>query len=898
MQGTLALNSTDIIREVRENKKQVVERLRQGFNDKKFELILECLKERSIDIPEDVKNLSMLKKYAKGLDKNLGLEILEVIDNVTKDFSKVIGLLERGSQSAFSKFCTKYLTPVKVIAKGSLVGMAGSTLLTLAPTVGSKLAIAGAMTARGIYRWVKGTDARKKAKIMAEYDEALEKSENTYDENGKLVDTRFSEEMEQFVREFFLERGIKFETNGYLELREKIHELTLEDKKILLNAITAKQDKLPEVEDEKEKTLTERVKESYAGHGAEAIVAGATAGATVAGAINAIDTAIIPAAVVGATTALNTSGGILGKWLAGLVGAGGLVATEKLAGYIPFIGPVLEEGAEMVNASVGMATGGIVGAAIGLGATTVVYLGKKIYKAGKDVVEKRKRLEARKERMELDNELYKEDNQREVIERRLLRKPTPSEKAIVSLITEYIAETGIIFPSNIETITQLETAIRALDSKDKRSVLSELANLSEANINNDSKFMKILKSVGSALYWGTTIGLAGLTIYNIFSPGFLSELSVEVFGNAGNVNGTISSVPNKDRIITDLDPETLAELGIEPGSETMRMYDELCVIFCNGDLTEDQVLALVDPIVAKMSDEQYIQFLEYVQHTSVITNSNAIEHINCVTELMCIERPLEAFSPEATLLELGRIWEGHEISPNMIADEMNNMIDGLTYNEAVALIKYMNENYQVEWGLGDGFKNYVSQEILLKFPDIVLQETSGNPLVQGVADAINSNDVAILTRGHLTDWTNVCECFDANALESLSMPELQARLELLRYYTEGEGLQVGANRLPEILRLLSNEKIEEFVSYLLENMGDKDFAVWDQLVQSLNERVTDINGSREVTQSIVIGAGVVATVMEGVSESRISEDGEAEKENDETSKYARRRAKSTIDISR
>ncbi len=70
---------------------------------------------------------------------------------------------------------------------------------------------------------------RIKTKDM-EIDDIFRDLETTYDKDGNIIDTRFNEETQKFIRDFLEAKKVEFDDTGYLSLRNACYNLKMEDR--------------------------------------------------------------------------------------------------------------------------------------------------------------------------------------------------------------------------------------------------------------------------------------------------------------------------------------------------------------------------------------------------------------------------------------------------------------------------------------------------------------------------------------------------------------------------------------------------------------------------------------------------------------------------------------------
>ena len=110
------------------------------------------------------------------------------------------------NSSTFSKKENEELTKkIKDISSATSIALASRTALILAPTLGIKIAIAGAIAGVTGYKLIKEAKYKKVISREIECNRVIEKLELTFDKNGKIIDTRFSQSVQELIRDYFKE---------------------------------------------------------------------------------------------------------------------------------------------------------------------------------------------------------------------------------------------------------------------------------------------------------------------------------------------------------------------------------------------------------------------------------------------------------------------------------------------------------------------------------------------------------------------------------------------------------------------------------------------------------------------------------------------------------------------
>lgn len=212
-------NTNDFFGKLAHSKEKTVQSLRSKLHEAKLIAIKEQLRKRDIEYDDSITNLNELKSSLKKKLSSISYEQVEdIYEKVNVAYDIVLNDLERGSIDATTKFirdAEKITTP---IAKSVAKGLAARTAIVLAPTIGSKVAIAGGLAAGSAYKLVKSKKEGQVLNQNTECDKMLQEMEVTYSD-GKVIDTRFSSEIQDEIRKFLESKKIEYNDTGYLSLR-------------------------------------------------------------------------------------------------------------------------------------------------------------------------------------------------------------------------------------------------------------------------------------------------------------------------------------------------------------------------------------------------------------------------------------------------------------------------------------------------------------------------------------------------------------------------------------------------------------------------------------------------------------------------------------------------------
>ncbi len=256
-------------------------------------------------------------------------------------------------------------------------------------------------------------------------DDIFQELETTKDSEGKIINTRFSNEIQEYIYNFLKNKNISFEDTGYLSLRNACYGLKYNDRLELCRNINIKFDKNIDIES--------RINNSNGLFSNSKIVAGSTALGVGAGAIlNASNSNLIPNKI--SNFGQNMVEQVVDNNLPTVTESVTNVAneyvnnnvwefvkkpvSEAINGLITDNAPTLGESAkeyanDFINDTVlkntlpiNLVAGGLMGIGVGIvGAAT-----KGLYNIVKNTVNRVSISKKNKEFIEIDNNLYKEEN--------------------------------------------------------------------------------------------------------------------------------------------------------------------------------------------------------------------------------------------------------------------------------------------------------------------------------------------------------------------------------------------------------------------------------------------------------------------------------------------------------
>ena len=517
----------------KEKKKKVMTELKSKLEQAKLNLIYTELDNLNIPHNKSFKTVKDLKKslkqYLNKLDYN---KATSAIDNIEKKLEGMVDELEKGSTNAFTKLMTSPLS--KTIAKTLGISLAGRTALLLAPTIGTKALVAAGLGSYALYRLIKNRKDIIKANQENELNNMLMELETTKDGN-EYIDTRFSEQIQEEIKNFLKTNNIEYVDTGYRSLREAIYSLDFNKKRSLIEILNSKIGKELNIEERMKKA---KRKLNVVATTSSTVGTGFAVGASVASTVNSVDPAILSGAL---------DGTLLGAWIKSKTGKNWFTAIDTGLGiiggmgveHIPIIGGVMEK----FFAAQNLATLSVIGATGGLitgGALTAASIAKNIHshiKANKET----------KKFLKLDSSKYAEEDKKEmeIIREKLHEPKNQIEVIMLDIIIGYLKENNIQLSKTPNSIEELSECIKELD-KDKRKIANDITLRISNELHNNPQFVSELKKAGKISIGLFTAGLALMSVYDIIKGGtFLPELSQKLFPE-DNINKIVNVPAGKD----------------------------------------------------------------------------------------------------------------------------------------------------------------------------------------------------------------------------------------------------------------------------------------------------------------------------------------------------------------
>ena len=503
-------------------KESTKKELRNKFEQRKIDIILNRITEEKIEFTFNGTTIKDLKKEIKekltGIDYNRAMHYVE---STEREINNLVVNLENGSKTAFNEFTNKTTSVINNIFKASVITLANRTALFLAPTMGVKIAIFGAMAGIGTYKLIKNNKYKKVISRESRCNKVLEKLELSFDNNGKVIDTRFNENAQEIIRTFLKEKKINYIDTGYLSLREQIYKLEYNQKVELANRINNTLGNKINIEKELKNTkenFFEKLKRTQ-----KRITLTTTTATMAAVGINSIDPAITagPINAILSTTLIKRITN--SKLIQNITGISTLIGT-KLLEYIPVLGKEFKKILAIENLGL-FAMGGI---GVGIISSASIEIAKTI----KNMLNMYKNRKDREKIYKLDFEKYQNENIEEYKKMEAMTKGNASleEQAIIDLVVNFSQENNIYLPLSIKNIKDLKKEIEQLNNNERKKVQKYLSTLEEYNKNHHSEFVNIISKCGKVALSASLVGLAGLSIYDIITGGaFLNAIKSSLF---------------------------------------------------------------------------------------------------------------------------------------------------------------------------------------------------------------------------------------------------------------------------------------------------------------------------------------------------------------------------------
>lgn len=664
---------------------------RKTFKDMKLEIIKKYLKDNGISFDYGI---SDLKKLKSSLRSSLGdieyKNASNIIDGVSENFDVLLVDLENNTKGAIDKFVDKVSRVSKPLSKATIHSLASRTALILAPTLTSKLAVGALVTGKSIYKLSKN---KKQGIIVDQEYEAnriLQELELVRDEDGQIVDTRFSKRIQKLIREYLRDNEIEFIDFGYLSLREQIYKLSIEKKKELCHIINNNTGNKIDVNGRflrARGTFFDDLKSAT-----KKVGASTAAGIGTAGVINSVDPAIIAAPLNAVCTTGLADEYVISqiitdesaKRVANFITSIAGTTAGALAENLPFVGEYVEN----IYAIENLVVGGVLGLGVGVvGSVLASAVG-----VVKGLHHKFDTQRDRKAILEYDSKKYGTENLEEMKRIRSSlesKKTTLEEQAIIDLGYNLMKDMRIKLDDKPKNMYEFKKVVLGLSGSKRKELSNFFSKIRNYNGNDHSDFVNSVIKTKDVLSTLVLVSLSGLSVYDLLNDGeFLPSLSSELFSD---VSGNIYlQVPEKIQI-ERIEREGLTDSISQFGDNFSGNVDAVI----SGDKSlGDAVSDILDGSseVATSSDDLMSQFLS-------IEDLDGTKRIYKYLEGMQVEEKKELF--------------GLEISSKMVPNKerITTFIEGMQEDNLIDLAYYYNscvdidKSTDISLAIGEVLKN-------------------------------------------------------------------------------------------------------------------------------------------------------------------------------------------------
>jgi len=493
----------DVISKIDNERKNVVIQLRDKMNQTKFDLLKQYLVSEQINVPDEISTVKGLMGFAKShLTTDQYAIVVAKRDNINSSIDNMITDLAKGSTSTFTENFKRIWGNIQSVGLTVLEPFALRTILKFLTPSPLKIFAGASLLIHSGYKIVK--NIKKRQVVNQEYglSKMIREMEITKDENGNIVDTRFDSEIQEEIRVFLKNNGVKFEDTGYISLCNAMYSLDFEKKKALCNLINNKLGNKINVE----KRL-KKYKGSFLNF--SIVTSMGVKGLILANTINTI-----PLAREFLSTTI-LSGGLLiltGDKLVGVVTGVGKTSLSLIANVFGI--DSLKDFLVSTDTAVNIATLSVGFSAIGL----VGSMGMSLWNYLKGKKERVESFLENKEIAEIEAKKYAEDIAKEQmkIKKNMEENPDLARVMIVTLVCEFMIKKGIKIPENIKNAKQLVEFINTLDKEKKNEIMKFYDELKYYNMHNHGLFMKSIVQTLDIVGKVAIVGLAGFSIYDIF----------------------------------------------------------------------------------------------------------------------------------------------------------------------------------------------------------------------------------------------------------------------------------------------------------------------------------------------------------------------------------------------
>lgn len=518
------------------------DKLKLSLQSAKLNFLKQSLRDRGIEFDETIEDI---KEFQKSVIKKLNPATRKEINKALLEFSLemegTINGLQAGSTTKFQEILKGFGNAGKRTTKTAILGMAATTVLKYVPSIEMK-AIAGVAIGTGIVLKGSKNYINNKRKERADaYNNILSDLEIKKDENGNIVDTRPSENVQNVIKDFLSNNNVSFDRDDYIDIREKMYKLNNKDKRKLINIINNMTGNEIDVDarvKDLERPFWQGVRDDFL----KPTLAGVISAIGTATAINAIDPVIIAGPVNGflikylfdKIDKIDKTNPIVkaimqvinwvpgGEWMVSMLG--GVITTEIIGKF---------ETGENVFATENIILAAAAGTIYGIARA----VGKKVYKGAEGTKEKMERLAERKEIQRIDRELYPEG-----------RKIPKNEEIIVNILKEYMRQEGMEICGEGKTAEDFKKTISNLEKDEQRKIYSVLKQLEKISVKDRMTTKDKLLKIAKGVFWIGATGIATAGVIDIAKPGTIQGLLDKIFGKEENVVEIVQPLPSRGEI--------------------------------------------------------------------------------------------------------------------------------------------------------------------------------------------------------------------------------------------------------------------------------------------------------------------------------------------------------------
>lgn len=511
----------DLKEAIKIDKANITEAMKAKVNDFKMQLLVEALEQKGLKYDNSINTFFDLRKSimnSKEYSKEDKQELLDACVYIDENVNGLLSDLIDGATSSVEKFLKGMYQKIgKPLAKGTINGLAVSSLIQMAPTVETKLAVVAASLGVSAYKLIRGLKDRAYAKSIKACNEALRELETTK-KDGKIVDTRYPENVIEKIKEYFKINNIPFEDTGYLSLRETLYNVDYDHKVELVRIIENVMGKNTGIDNKLDK-YNENFTTFVNNNVFKPISAGASLALPIATVINQVDPALL-SGPFNAFVAKLFSTGKMSEFLSWTVSASSGIGSFLLE-HVPSVGKMFKAlfaGENIVLIS-------ILGGAVGL----AFNIGKGIVKAVSNKIQDYKSKKEEKEFREVELEKYKDNIKEELnkIESIINENGKDFPKAfIISLVCDYLEKRNIVLEEKPKNIHELEKLVDSLDNDTKKELKSILKEVLEYSEKYPKTFKEKVKEITQTTITLLSLGLASLNVYDMLTgKGILKKIS-------------------------------------------------------------------------------------------------------------------------------------------------------------------------------------------------------------------------------------------------------------------------------------------------------------------------------------------------------------------------------------